>query len=254
MTRLQADVDKQRAPQTAVPLGQVLDEWLWTTEIEDTTRRTYAGYIERTIVPALGSIPVDKVSARNLETLHAELRRCRWRCDGRPSVERHRTEAEHDCADERCVAHTCRPMAASTIRQIHSIISGALALTVRWDWIAANPARVAQRPRAKAPEPSPPSPGDAARLLDAALTMDDDWGTLVWLVMTTGIRRGEVCALCWRHVDLDGEVLEIRRNYVLHKGVGVEKDTKTTRCGGSPWTPRRWRCSTSTSACTRRAP
>ncbi|WP_181778837.1 hypothetical protein [Pseudonocardia pini] len=22
--------------------------------------------------------------------------------------------------------------------------------------------------------------------------MDDDWGTLIWLVMTTGIRRGEL--------------------------------------------------------------
>jgi integrase len=52
-------------------------------------------------------------------------------------------------------------------------------------------------------------------------------GTLVWLVMTTGMRRGEVCALRWRHVDLDAETIEIRRNYVLHKGVGVEKDTKT---------------------------
>jgi integrase len=57
--------------------------------------------------------------------------------------------------------------------------------------------------------------------------MDDDWGTLVWLVMTTGIRRGEVCALRWRDVDLDDETIAIRRSYTLHKGVGVEKDTKT---------------------------
>ena len=46
MTRLQADVDRQRAPQTAIPLGRVLDEWLQTAEFEDTTRRTYAGYFE----------------------------------------------------------------------------------------------------------------------------------------------------------------------------------------------------------------
>ena len=113
------------------------------------------------------------------------------------------------------------------MRQIHSIISGALSAAVRWDWIGSNPARVAQRPRAKAPEPDPPSPAEAARLLDAAFAMDEDWGTLVWLVMTTGIRRGEVCALRWRDIDLDGETIEIRRNYVLHKGIGVEKDTKT---------------------------
>ena len=79
----------------------------------------------------------------------------------------------------------------------------------------------------KTPEPDPPSASDAARLLDAAFAMDDDWGTLVWLVMTTGIRRGEVCALRWRDVDLDAETIAIRRSYILHKGIGVEKDTKT---------------------------
>jgi integrase len=45
--------------------------------------------------------------------------------------------------------------------------------------------------------------------------------------MTTGIRRGEICALRWRDIDLDEEMIEIRRNFVLHKGLGVEKDTKT---------------------------
>ena len=196
-------------------------------EIEETTRRTYVGYIEWHIRPALGAIPIDKLSARNLETLYADLRRCRTRCDGRPHMERHQNDGEHDCAVAGCALHKCRPMANSTVRQIHSIISGALSAAVRWDWIGSNPARVAQRPRAKTPEPDPPSPADAARLLDAAFAMDDDWGTLVWLVMTTGVRRGEVCALRWRDIDLDGEMIEIRRNYVLHKGIGVEKETKT---------------------------
>jgi integrase len=88
-------------------------------------------------------------------------------------------------------------MAVSTVLQIHSIISGALTAAVRWDWIASNPARIAQRPRQKPPQPDPPSAKEAARLVEAAFSMDDDWGTLVWLVMTTGIRRGEVCARAW---------------------------------------------------------
>lgn len=219
LTRLQAEVDKQRVPETAARLAHALDEWLRTAEIEETTRRTYVGYIERLIKPALGSISIAELSARNLETLYAELRRCRTRCDGRPFIERHRTTGEHDCVASQCVPHACKPMAASTVRQIHSIISGTLSAAVRWGWIASDPARIAQRPRVKAPEPSPPSPAEAARLLDAAFAMDDDWGALVWLVMTTGIRRGEVCALRWRDFDLDGETIEIRRNYVLHKGV-----------------------------------
>jgi integrase len=49
----------------------------------------------------------------------------------------------------------------------------------------------------------------------------------VWLVMTTGMRRGEVCALRWSRVDLDLGVVDVRRSYRLHHGVGVEKDAKT---------------------------
>jgi Phage integrase, N-terminal SAM-like domain len=173
MTRLLAAVDQQRAPETSIPLGRALDEWLRTVEIEATTRRTYVGYIERHVRPALGAVPIDKLSARNLETLYTDLRRCRAPCDGRPHIERHQSDGEHDCAVAGCVPHRCRPMANSTVRQIHSIISGTLSAAVRWDWISSNPARVAQRPRAKTPEPDPPSPADAARLLGAAFAMDD---------------------------------------------------------------------------------
>jgi integrase len=226
MTRLIAGSDAQRTAGTSTSLGEAIDAWLATVDLEDTTRRTYVGYIERSIKPALGSKGIDQLNARHLEAFYAELRRCRARCRGDRFVEKHRS-GDHDCAAEECRPHVCRPMAASTVRQIHSIISGTLSAATRWDWISSNPARIAQRPKSKAPEPNPPSAGEAARLLDAAFEMDEDWGTLVWLVMTTGIRRGEVCALRWRDVDLDAEIVEIRRNYVLHRGIGAEKDTKT---------------------------
>jgi integrase len=227
LTRLQAQVDKQRAPETSLSLSRALDEWLATNELEDTTRRTYVGYIERTIKPAIGAEPIARLNARTLESLYRDLRRCRTRCDGKPAIEKHARVGDHDCVLAKCKPHVCKPMAASTVRQVHSIISGTLTAAVRWDWIDSNPARVAQRPRAKAPEPDPPSVADAARLIDAAFEVDDDWGTLVWLTMTTGLRRGEVCALRWRDIDLDAETIDIRRSYILHKGVGTEKDTKT---------------------------
>ena len=111
-------------------------------------------------------------------------------------------------------------------------MSGALSAAERWGWIDANPARIAKRPKQPQPQPqpTPPSPSEAARLVDAAFAMDgelDDWGTLVWLVMTTGIRRGEVCALRWSRVDLGQGIIEVRSSYVLRKGVGRVKDTKT---------------------------
>jgi integrase len=36
----------------------------------------------------------------------------------------------------------------------------------------------------------------------AAWEQDEDWGTLVWLVMVTGMRRAELLALRWSDIDL----------------------------------------------------
>src|SRR4051812_26857895 len=73
MARLQAEVDGQRSAQSTVSLSYTLDEWLQTVELEDSTRDTYVGYIERTIRPTLGTVPISKLSTRTLETFYAEL-------------------------------------------------------------------------------------------------------------------------------------------------------------------------------------
>jgi integrase len=226
LAEFRTQVTKQRSTPSSVKLGYAIDEWMRTSEHEDSTREGYRGYITRTIQPVLGDVPITKITARMLENFYTELRRCRVRCDGRPFIE-HKATGEHDCTAAKCVPHVCKPMAASTVRQIHSILSGTLDAAVRWDWISSNPTKAAKRPKQKPPQPDPPSPAVAGRLVEAAFEMDDDWGTLVWLVMTTGIRRGEVCALRWSRVDLDEGLIEIRSSYLLRRGVGKEKDTKT---------------------------
>jgi site-specific recombinase XerC len=118
-------------------------------------------------------------------------------------------------------------MSASSIRQIHWIMSAALAAAVRWEWIRTNPAETRRSPSSAPPEPEPPTAAEAARLIEAAWLEDDGWGVLVWLVMVTGMRRAEVAALRWSDVDLDSGMLAIRRNYVRSRGRGIEKDTKS---------------------------
>lgn len=227
-TRLLAQADRQRGSATKATFGYVLDAWLKVHEVDPTTLGGYRRAAETRIKPALGDVPVSKVTARVLEELYADLRRCRDRCDGRPYVE-HRTSELHDCdAEDRstrrvCKPHACRPYAPATIRETHSIISAALSAAVRWEWIASNPAEVAKKPKQTKPQPKPPSPEQAARILDAATSDDESWGMLVWLTMMTGARRGEIAALRWHDVDLERAMLEVRRNIVD----GVEKGTKT---------------------------
>lgn len=237
LTKLQAQVDQQRSPTSSVSLSHAIDEWLRATDIEASTRHGYLGYIKRTIRPALDDVPINKLNARMLETLYGELRRCRVRCDGRPFIE-HTTDEEHDCVEAKCRPHKCKPMAPSSVRQIHSILSGVLNAAARWDWISSNPAKVAQRPRQTPPQPEPPSAAEAARLVEKAFDLDESWGTLVWLAMTTGMRRGELCALRWSRVDLEEGIVNVRRAYTTLRGVGSEKDTKPTKCGASRSTPK----------------
>jgi DNA-binding transcriptional regulator YhcF (GntR family) len=56
-----------------------------------------------------------------------------------------RSGRDHDCQRAGCQAHVCKPMTAKTVRNIHSILSGAFATAKRWEWIAWNPAESAKR-------------------------------------------------------------------------------------------------------------
>ena len=255
LRRLIHEVEEQTHARTKATFADALDAWLQVHDVEQNTLAGYEANIRRYIKPALGAVPVGRITAQMLEQFYAQLRRCRTRCRGRARIE-HRQNGPHECRAVQhrrppgrppaggypahdcvamgcrvveCAPHVCRPLSPAMIRQIHFTISAALSAAVRWDWIKANPADVARKPRLPAPQPDPPSPEEAARILASAWEQDDDWGTLVWLTMVTGMRRAELLALRWNDVDLAEGVLEIRRSYVHVGGYGVEKDTKTHR-------------------------
>ena len=119
-------------------------------------------------------------------------------------------------------------LAASTVRQIHWIINGALDRGVVWQWIALNPAGHANKPPLPHPDPTRRTAQEAARLVERARSSDPDWVALVRTHMTTGARRGEMCGLRWSHLDLDMAMISIRRTVYLNDQNQLhEKDTKT---------------------------
>jgi integrase len=224
-TRLLNQVDERRNPRTKATVNQLLDRYLQVLDVGETTRRTYEGYIEKHIRPAIGHLQAGRVDGETLDSLYAELRRCRQRCDGRRQHVDHRTTREHEC-NERCRAHACQPLAASTVRQIHWILSGAYERAVRWNWVAVSPIGAAEPPAMPTPNPSPPSAADAARILTEAWK-EPAWGTLLWLAMTTGARRGELCALRRSDVDLDAGALTIGESTYGRRTTMKTKDTKS---------------------------
>jgi integrase len=187
-------------------VAELLDRWLeWRQSvrpISPTTVATYRGYIDRSILPAIGKLQLGRLDAATLDAFYAHLRK-RGGKGG-------------------------RPMAASSVHQVHAILSGALNRAVVWGWTAHNPARLATPPSIERTDLQPPAVEDAARLLAVALAEDPELGLFLRLAVVLGARRGELCALRWSDVDLDqGEVL-IAGGIVRVPGKSlVDKATKT---------------------------
>ncbi len=223
-SRLLNQVDEQRNPRTKATVNQLMDRYLDVLDVDVTTRTSYEGYIRNHIRPLLGKLPIGKLTGETLDSFYTVLRRCRAHCNGRPFIE-HVMNDPHDCTGK-CKPHKCRPLAASSIRQVHFCLSGALKRAVRWHWISVNPLGQAESPRSVKHDPHPPTPEQAAAILNAAFS-DLSCGVLLWLAMTTGARRGELCALRWDLVDLDNAVLVIRSSIAQDGTKTWEKDTKT---------------------------
>jgi hypothetical protein len=206
--KLLAQADGDHFPNREATLGQALGKYLEVADLEVSTREAHEGYIRRTIGPVLGEVKIRKLGVDSLDSLYTALKKCSRLCRRLPRTEHH-TDGEHACdgrcsplrdhrttrphaCDSRCRPHACQPMKPATILRVHSIISSALDLAVRYDWADRNIAKNASPPHPRKREPDPPSPDQAARLLNLVWAEDEEFGLSVDRVHDRGPpRRGE---------------------------------------------------------------
>lgn len=185
-------------------VGDLIRQWLdlASPELSPTTARGYEWIVKTYITPTLGTVPLARLRAAQLDRFYAKLR----------------DEGGQDG----------KPLSAATVRQVHAILRRALHQGVRWGWITTNPAAMASPPRVRGRQLEPPDPANVIRLIEAAEKDDPDFGCFLLLAASTGARRGELCGLCWSDVDLKAKALTISRSVVeaAHSKL-VEKDTKT---------------------------
>jgi integrase len=97
----------------------------------------------------------------------------------------------------------------------------------RWEWTDRNPAASARPPTPSRQTILATSPEDVAKAIAAARARSAAMGLYLWLVVVTGVRRGELYGLQIRDVDLDRALVHVAFNYVVRSGRRVRKDTKT---------------------------
>ena len=224
-TRFLNQVDEQRGPRTNATVDKLMDDYLEKINVDKSTRLGYESKIRNHIKPLIGHVKVAKLDAHTIDSFYSTLRTCSAHCGGKGKFIEHRTTRDHEC-NEKCKPHECQGLGISTIRQIHSILGGALKRAIKWDWLRVNPLDRAETPPTPTPNPHPPEPDEAAAVLNAAFR-DFTWGVFVWLTMVTGARRGEMCALKWNLLDLDRAVLQIKTSIGQEGKETWEKDTKT---------------------------
>jgi hypothetical protein len=158
------EVAEKRSPRTSATVDQLLDRYLDPVRLI----ADHAGSLPHARPQPHLAVPRTRqgrsTRRRDLDSFYGELRRCRRRCSDRRTIE-HRVAEPHECT-ERSVPHQCKPLAPTTIRHIHFILSGAYKRAVRWRWLTVNPMAQAEPPPAPKPNPRPPTAAQAARIVN----------------------------------------------------------------------------------------
>jgi len=179
-----------------VTLGDLLDQFLASATLGPTTRADWVSVTERHLKPALGEMPLWKLTSRDCDQLYARMK--------------------------------AAGLGQSRVRCAHVVLHRAVAQAVRWGWLARNPVSNATRPPVARVTITPPGVDDVRTALAASRKADIELWCWLQVAIASGARQGEVCALRWCDVDFDKRVLRIERSVSATASAGmVIKSTKT---------------------------
>jgi hypothetical protein len=89
-----AEVRERRNLRTSATVNQLLDRYLGMYTGGRSTVSGYRGYVDKHVRPFIGQVKVGALDAEMLDSLYAELRRCRDHCTG---AEQSRTAVRIAC-------------------------------------------------------------------------------------------------------------------------------------------------------------
>jgi integrase len=122
-----------------------------------------------------------------------------------------------------------RGLSSATVHKMHVVLHKALDQAVRDSLIPRNVTEAVKVPQVRRKEIEPLSAEETKKLLAAASEAGERFEALYVLAVTTGLRQGELLALRWDDVDLEGRVLRVRRTLTRVKGSYSLGEPKTAR-------------------------
>jgi len=189
--------------------GQCLDVWIENyakLQVRASSHKTYQGFIENHIKPALGDIPLEKLTATELQRLYKYL------------LENGRLE----CMESR---NKPKGLSVETVRNINQMISSALNCAVEQRLISSNPTNGCVLPKLERKEMKILPPESLGTFFEEARR--SGVFELYYIDLATDLRRGELLGLKWSDIDLDKGIIHVRRQVLRQNGEVVEAPLKT---------------------------
>jgi integrase len=182
-----------------------LKRWEGVGAISARTAERYGELIERQIVPHIGAHRLQQLKRGDVEEWYGTLR-ATGRKGGKHGV------------------------CARTILHAHRLLRKALAEAVADDIVHKNAAALAKnRPKVEEQDRAVLRPEQITAVLEAMRGRRNY--ALFVAALFTGLRAGEVAALRWNAIDLDGKVLEVREAMEQTKAHGARPKAPKSRAG-----------------------
>lgn len=194
-------------PRQTMTVAQWLDFWYQTYKkpnLRPNTQMSYERRIYQHIIPNLGPTPLNKLTTGDIQQFYTGLKQ-----NGRLLRQEQYGEGLSD----------------QTVRGIHTTFHAALDKAVSEKIIPKNLSDFCRLPSAKAREMQVLSPEEIQRLLIQA--KEDGCFELLLLELSTGLRRGEICALQWDDLNFNTGELQVKRQVHRVKGELAVSEPKT---------------------------
>ena len=169
-----------------------------TVTMSENSRANYQGYLDKKIYPVLGDIKLPEITPAQISALLLDIQ-----AEGK--------------------AH-------STVMKVYTILHSFFKMAYLGDMIDRNPMDKVERPKPrkngiKADGPLAYTPAEVQQIITGLEPEPLKWQALVHLLIDTGIRRGECCALRWQDIDFTTGAITIARNLCYTSSKGVYLDT-----------------------------
>ena len=190
------ELERKLAPAQELDLSHWLEYWMDSIvrpNRAETTVYAYQKIIDNHIDPALGTVPLKRLTPKMDQEYYTETQRANG-------------------------------LSSNTLRRHHDLLSSALRSAVRQDVIPASPMERVEPPRVRTTE-SYFYNNQELKLLYQKIE-GNILELAVKLAGSLGMRREEICGLKWENVDLQRHLVLIREARTAYGATIVQKETK----------------------------